>query len=74
MSGTAAAIIELLTRPEVVMAVSTATEVFVRDLLRSIATMTPAELEIFIGGQQERKRLHDEWLAKHRPKEEGGEG
>ena len=62
------ALLAILLRPAVIMAISSATEVFVRDTIRSVVTMSEAELDIFIATQEERKRRMDEWLAAHQPK------
>ncbi len=62
------ALLALLLRPAVIMAISSATEVFVRDTIRSVVTMSEEELDSFIAAQKERKRVMDEWLASHQPK------
>ncbi len=62
------ALLAILLRPAVIMAISSATEVFVRDTIRSVVTMSEEELSIFIAAQEERKKLMDEWLAAHQPK------
>jgi len=67
MSSTGAAIVAALLRPEVILAVSTATEVYVRNLLRRVNTMTEEELTIFIAEQEARRKGHEEWLKSHQP-------
>ena len=62
------ALLAVLLRPEVIAAISSATEVFVRDTIRAVFTMSEEELTAFIAQQEERKRQHDEWLAAHQPK------
>ncbi len=60
----------LLLRPDVIMAVSTAVEVIVRDLLRKVGNMTEEELDIFVAEQEARGVGHEEWLEAHQPPKE----
>ena len=55
----------LLLRPDVIAALTTAMELFFRNLLRKVGEMDDAELDAFIAEQKQRKADHDTWLADH---------
>ncbi len=58
----------LLTRPDVILAISSATEVIVRDLLRKVFAMSEEELTVFIAEQDRRRGEHEAWLKAHQPR------
>jgi hypothetical protein len=58
----------LLLRPDVILAISTATEVIVRDLLREVFAMSEEELTVFIAEQDRRRGDHEAWLRAHQPR------
>ena len=48
--------------PELILAIASASEMLIRNLLRDVEAMSVEELDTFIAEQKLRKEEHDEWL------------